>query len=176
MLGDGATNQGAFHEALNLAALFRLPIVSIIENNQFSFCTAVDSHSRYRQCLAPRAEAYDMAWNVIEDGSDLLLLREQLAPVLQRARLRQGPTLVEIATYRFYGFTLGDANSKKYRTPEEIQWHRDHRDPVFRWEKKLLEEDLLPPRGRQQNPEDLSPTGHGRRNRICRNESSPHSG
>ena len=99
VLGDGATNQGAFHESLNLASLFHLPVVFIIENNQFSMGTSVARHSAgSSKPLAQLAEAYDIAWDVIEDGSDLLSLREQLHSALERARHKQRPTVVEVKT------------------------------------------------------------------------------
>ncbi|GHC41275.1 thiamine pyrophosphate-dependent dehydrogenase E1 component subunit alpha [Roseibacillus persicicus] len=143
ILGDGATNQGAFHEALNLASLFNLPVVFVIENNQFSMGTSVPRHSALKTNFAQRAENYDMAWDLIEDGSDLLLLRDRLAPALERARREHRPTVVEIKTYRYYGFTIADANAKRYRTSDEIEFEKKHHDPLTNWKNQLIACQLL---------------------------------
>lgn len=147
-LGDGATNQGPFHESLNLASLFRLPVVFIIENNEFSMGTSLQRHSAIRDSLAQRAEGYDMAWDVVEDGSDLPSMLTQFEVAFDRARHEQRPTLLEVRTSRFYGFTVSDAMAKKYRTPEEIQFHKVHHDPIENWGKQLDEEGVLNPAAR----------------------------
>lgn len=143
ILGDGATDQGAFHESLNLASLFHLPIVFIIENNRYSMWTSIARHvAAQSKPLAQRAEGYDMDWDVVTDGSDINALREQLHHAMERARHHHRPTLLEVRTYRYYGFTIADANSKKHRSPEEIEYHKEHHDPVQNWLKTLQQENL----------------------------------
>ena len=144
VLGDGATNQGAFHESLNLASLFHLPVVFIIENNQFSMGTSVARHSAgSSKPLARLAEGYDIAWDVIEDGSNLLSLRKQFEKAMNRARDESRPTIVEVKTYRFYGFSVADAMARKYRKPKEIEFHKEHYDPVKNWGLILAAEGVL---------------------------------
>ena len=141
-MGDGAVNQGAFHESLNIAALFEIPVVYIIENNGYSMGTSQKRSSAYRGCLAQRAEAYDMEWDLI-DGSDLYQIRAKTHIAMERARKEHKPTVLEIATYRYYGHSVADANAKKYRTPEEIENYKKNHDPIRLWERRLTEEGVL---------------------------------
>ncbi len=130
-LGDGATNQGVFHECLNIAALFQLPVVYIIENNGYSMGTSQDRSSSYKHCLAQRAEAYDMDWDLV-NGEDLYEVRAKTHIAIERARKEVKPTLLEIATYRYYGHSVADANAKKYRRPTRLpslQSSRPHPQP-----------------------------------------------
>jgi len=140
-MGDGAANQGVYHESLNLAGLFGLPVVYLIENNGYSMGTSVARSSRFTECLARRAETYDIAWDKTGDG-DVYDLRVRVWAALERARREQRPTVLEVDTYRYYGFTVSDANAKKYRTPEEIE-DRKKRDPVKLWRFRLAEENIL---------------------------------
>ena len=141
-LGDGAINQGPFHESLNLAALFQLPVIYIIENNGYSMGTSQKRSSAYKNCLAERAEAYNMAWDVFI-GEDLYEVRDHVNVAMERARKESQPTLLEIQTYRYYGHSVADANAKKYRTPEEIDDYKSNHDPLQLFGKRLLEEDVL---------------------------------
>ncbi|WP_193212711.1 pyruvate dehydrogenase (acetyl-transferring) E1 component subunit alpha [Luteolibacter marinus] len=141
-LGDGAVNQGAFHESLNLAALFEIPVVYIIENNGYSMGTSQKRSSAYRGCLAQRAEAYDMEWDVI-DGSDVYEVRAKTHIAMERARKEHKPSILEITTYRYYGHSVADANHKKYRTPEEIENYKTNHDPIHLWRKRLIGEGVL---------------------------------
>lgn len=141
-LGDGAVNQGAFHESLNIAALFEIPVVYIIENNGYSMGTSQKRSSAYRGCLAQRAEAYDMDWDVI-DGSDIYEVRAKTHIAMERARKQFKPSILEITTYRYYGHSVADANHKKYRTPEEIENYKANHDPIHLWRKRLLAEGVL---------------------------------
>ena len=141
-LGDGAVNQGAFHESLNLAALFELPVVYIIENNGYSMGTSQKRSSAFKGCLAQRAEAYDMDWDLV-DGSDLYQVRAKSHIAMERARKEHKPTLLEIDTYRYYGHSIADANHKKYRTPEEIENYKENHDPIRLWERRLVDEGVL---------------------------------
>jgi len=141
-LGDGAVNQGAFHESLNLAELFDIPVVYIIENNGYSMGTSQIRSSAQPEFLAQRAEAYGMAWDVI-DGSDVYEVRAKTHVAMERARNESRPTLLEIKTYRYYGHSVADANAQKYRTPEEIQNYKNNHDPINVFRRKLLDEGII---------------------------------
>lgn len=142
-LGDGALNQGAVHESFNLASLFGLPVVFVLENNLYSMGTSVARSSRYTECLAKRAEAYDMKWSLVEDASDVPTLGNTLEQAIQLAKAKCRPVLVEVQTYRFYGFTVADAMARKYRTHEEIEHHKKFRDPLKTWHQALLSKGVL---------------------------------
>jgi len=123
--GDGATNQGAFHEALNLAAIWDLPVVFVCENNLYSEMTPIRQMVRVSS-LAPRSESYGIP-NVSVDGMDALAVQEVMGQAIGRAAAGGGPTFVEAFTYRFCGHMPGDTQS--YRTSEEVAAWRE-RDPV----------------------------------------------
>jgi len=136
-LGDGAVNQGVYHESLNLAALWKLPIVYIIENNQYSMGTSVERSSAMRHCLAARAEGYGMDWD-IANGEDLYEVRAKTWDAMRRAHTDSLPTILEIDTYRYYGHSVSDANAKKYRSMEEIEQYKTSHDPLRRWRKQII--------------------------------------
>lgn len=142
-MGDGAVNQGAFHESLNLAALFELPVIFIIENNGYSMGTSQKRSSAYPSCLAERAVAYDMAWELL-NGEDVYEVRAGVSAAIERAHKESKPTLLEISTYRYYGHSVADSKHKDgYRTKEEIErYQRDH-DPINIWRNHLLSEGVL---------------------------------
>jgi pyruvate dehydrogenase E1 component alpha subunit len=141
-LGDGAINQGPFHESLNLAALFKLPVIYIIENNGYSMGTSQKRSSSYPESLAKRAEGYNMAWDVFK-GEDLYEIRAKTQLAIDRAHEKSEPTLLEIQSYRYYGHSVADANAKKYRRPEEIEDYKTNHDPLRIWGNHLLEEGIL---------------------------------
>ncbi len=141
-LGDGAVNQGAFHESLNLAALWDLPVIYIIENNGYSMGTSQKRSSAFKNCLAQRAEAYDMEWD-IGKGHDLYEVRARTQAAIDRAHHESRPTILELSTYRYLGHSVADANAEKYRTPEEIQNYKDQHDPITVWKNRLIEEGVL---------------------------------
>src|ERR1700756_5723120 len=141
-LGDGAINQGPFHEALNLTALFKLPAIYIIENNGYSMGTSQQRSSAFHDSLAQRAEAYNMAWDVFT-GEDIYEVRARTHVAMERARREYQPTLLEIQTYRYYGHSVADANAKKYRTSEEIDDYKNNHDPLQIFGKALLNEEVL---------------------------------
>lgn len=138
-LGDGAVNQGVYHESLNLASLWDLPVVYIIENNRYSMGTSLERSSAFRNSLAERAEAYDIDWEVI-NGEDLYAVRAATWKAMERARNQFRPTVLGMITYRYYGHSVADANAKKYRSPEEIEKYRQLHDPLRLWQKTLLQE------------------------------------
>jgi pyruvate dehydrogenase E1 component alpha subunit len=141
-LGDGAINQGPFHEALNLASLFQLPVVYIIENNGYSMGTSQKRSSAFKNSLAERAEMYAMASDVFL-GEDIYEIRARTHVAMERARRECRPTLLEIQTYRYYGHSVADANAKKYRAPEEIEEYKSKHDPLRTWGKRLIDEGIL---------------------------------
>jgi len=143
LLGEGSVNQGVFHETLNLSQLFGLPVLFIIENNKYAMGTSERRSSAFRDCLARRAEAYGMDWQCIDEGHDLPTLYHHIATAADKVRTTQKPFLLEVRTYRYYGFHVADANAKRYRTPEEIEWHKEHRDPVRTLETQLLAEGAI---------------------------------
>jgi pyruvate dehydrogenase E1 component alpha subunit len=136
--GDGAVDEGAFHEALNLAAIWKLPVIYICENNQYSMGMAVDKAWAV-DSLLPRAAAYNMPGEQV-DGMDVVLVYEAMKRAVERTRSGQGPSLLEIKTYRFRGHSMTDP--AYYRTREEEQQWRAMRDPIGIFEKKLLDLDL----------------------------------
>jgi pyruvate dehydrogenase E1 component alpha subunit len=141
-LGDGSVNQGVFHETMNLAALQGLPVIFVIENNGFGFGSSVERSSRFKECLARRAEGYDMDWDRFS-GEDPHEMRPRIHAAIRRAREQQRPTLLEIDTYRYYGFSVSDSRHKGgYRMPEEIN-ARKERDPLRLWRQHLIMEGLL---------------------------------
>jgi pyruvate dehydrogenase E1 component alpha subunit len=141
-MGDGAVNQGAFHESLNIAALFDIPIVYIIENNGYSMGTSQARSSAFKDCLAQRAEGYDIDWD-LANGSDLYEVRAKVNIAMERARNESRPTVLEIQTYRYQGHSIADSAHKKYRSPEEIQSYKDNHDPLNLWRQRLIQENLL---------------------------------
>jgi pyruvate dehydrogenase E1 component alpha subunit len=141
-LGDGAVNQGSFHESLNLAALFSLPVIFIIENNGYSMGTSQSRSSAYDSCLAERAAGYGIAWEQF-NGEDVLQVRARTQVALERAYNESKPTVLEIATYRYYGHSVADANHKKYRTKEEIERYEREHDPISIMRAYLVDGGLL---------------------------------
>jgi len=141
-LGDGAVNQGSYHESLNLAALQKLPVIYIIENNGYSMGTSLSRSSAFKESLASRAEGYNIAWDMV-NGEDLYEVRAKTQVAIDRAHKESLPTVLEIATYRYYGHSVADANAKKYRTAEEIERYKHEHDPIQLWQKRLLEEGII---------------------------------
>jgi pyruvate dehydrogenase E1 component alpha subunit len=136
--GDGATNTSAFHESVNLAAIWNLPVVFVCENNLYGMSVAVSRAFPFTD-LAERAKGYNIP-GVIADGMDVLDVKRKVQEAVQRARKGEGPTFVECKTYRFYGHSKGDPRA--YRTREEEQSWKS-RDPITNFEKKLVEQGIL---------------------------------
>jgi len=132
-LGDGATNEGVVHEALNMAAIWGLPVVYVIENNFYGASTPIRQVARVAR-LADRAPAYGMP-GVTVDGNDVLAVHEAAGAAISRARAGKGPTMLECLTYRRCGHSRSDGNA--YRDPAESEkWMA--RDPIELFRKKLL--------------------------------------
>jgi pyruvate dehydrogenase E1 component alpha subunit len=139
--GDGAANQGAFHESLNMAALWKLPVIYVCENNQYAISTA-QCRSASIKDIYLRKDAYGMHGCMV-DGNDVMGVYEVAQQAVDRARHGEGPTLMECKTYRWRGHYEGEADrSYTYRTDEEIEeWKK--RCPIERFRRKLLEEGIL---------------------------------
>ena len=140
-LGDGAVNQGAFMETLNLVSLWNIPVVFVIENNGYSMGTSL-KRSSAEENLAHRADGFDMAWEVCE-GHDVFELREVANRAMTRAREEHKPFLLEIRTYRYRGHSVADANHEKYRTKEEIEEYKKNKDPINVLRQQLLKDGSL---------------------------------
>jgi pyruvate dehydrogenase E1 component alpha subunit len=125
--GEAAVNNGAFHEALNMAGLWRLPVVYVIENNRYGMGTAVERAAAVND-IAERARAYAMPRAVV-DGQDVRAVRAVVGEAVQRARGERMPTLVESRTYRFMGHSMSDAASGTYRSKSELDENLK-RDPI----------------------------------------------
>jgi pyruvate dehydrogenase E1 component alpha subunit len=138
--GDGAVNEGAFHEALNVSALWGLPVVFIIENNRYGMGTSLDRASSVKD-LYQRGSAYGIPRRDV-DGMDLPTVREALAEAIDRARKEKRPTLLEVETYRYRGHSMSDPG--KYRTKEEVEEMMRH-DPILRFAKVLKEQHEVDP-------------------------------
>jgi pyruvate dehydrogenase E1 component alpha subunit len=136
--GDGASNEGAFHEALNLAAIWRLPVVFVCENNQYGMSMSV-ARSMPIANVADRAVAYAMP-GVVVDGNDLFAVIAAAHEACARARCGEGPSLLECKTYRWRGHSKSDRNL--YRSKEEIEAWRGL-DPIRRLRDALVEDRLL---------------------------------
>ena len=115
--GDGAVNEGAFHEALNVSALWDLPVVYIIENNRYGMGTSIDRASSVKD-LYQRGSAYGIPRRDV-NGMDLVAVRNALGEAIDRARKEKRPTLIEAETYRYRGHSMSDPG--KYRTKEEVE-------------------------------------------------------
>jgi len=136
--GDGAANEGAFHEAVNLAAIWKLPVVFICENNKYGMSFSTEK-SMAIEHISERAAAYGIP-GVTVDGNDLDAVHEAVSAAVDRARAGDGPTLVENVTYRWKGHSKSDKNL--YRTKEEIaEWRA--KDPILRFEAQVKESGVL---------------------------------
>jgi pyruvate dehydrogenase E1 component subunit alpha len=138
--GEAAVNNGAFHEALNMAALWKLPVVYVCENNRYGMGTALERASAIYD-ISERACSYDMA-NEVVDGQDVLVMHAAMERAVERARADKHPTLLEVRTYRFMGHSMSDPIHGHYRTREEVEDQRK-RDPIAVWSQRLIEEGIM---------------------------------
>lgn len=138
-MGDGAVNQGAVHEAYNLASLWQLPVLFIIENNGYSMGTSQERSSAGE--LAQRARSYDMPWAEFE-GHEVYEVRAQVDKYLTIAREEHRPCTIEIDTYRYRGHSVADPDNT-YRTKTEIEDYRRTKDPIHLFRRRLIDEGVL---------------------------------
>lgn len=136
--GDGANNEGAFHEALNMAAIWKLPVVFICENNKYGMSTSTERSTAVKN-ISERAVAYAMPGHTV-DGNDFSAVAETVEAAIARARAGEGPSLIENLTYRWRGHSKSDRN--RYRTKQEIdEWMA--KDPIQRFRAELIEHSIL---------------------------------
>jgi pyruvate dehydrogenase E1 component alpha subunit len=138
--GEAAVNNGAFHEALNMAALWKLPVIYLCENNRYGMGTALERASALYD-ISERACSYDMV-NEVVDGQDVLTMNAAMDRAVQRARKEKLPTLLEVRTYRFMGHSMSDPIHGHYRTKEEVEDQRK-RDPIAVWSQRMIEDGLM---------------------------------
>ncbi|MEI6713723.1 MAG: pyruvate dehydrogenase (acetyl-transferring) E1 component subunit alpha [Verrucomicrobiota bacterium] len=141
-MGDGAVNQGCFYESLNMASLWNLPVIYIIENNGYSMGTSLARSSSFGNCLAERAAGFGIEWDTL-NGEDVYEVRAKVQVAMERAHNESRPTVLEIATYRYYGHSVADAKHKIYRSEEEIERYKQLHDPIQVFKARLLEEHVL---------------------------------
>ena len=146
--GDGASNEGACHEAMNLAAIWKLPVIFLCENNQYAVTTNFNDTVAVKN-ISDRAAAYNMP-GVLVDGQDVVAMYESVRDAVARARSGQGPSLVEAKTYRYREHSegiqrIGALNREPYRTDEEMEYWRG-RDPIS-IHKDLLKEHTIATEG-----------------------------
>jgi len=140
--GDGASNEGSFHEAANMAALFKLPVVFVCENNGYGEYTSQANHQAIVD-VADRAPGYGMP-GVVVDGMDVIAVYEAAGLAIARARAGEGPTLLECKTYRFYDHVGVRGMGLSYRSDEEVAaWQK--KDPIDLFESRLAEQGILSP-------------------------------
>jgi pyruvate dehydrogenase E1 component alpha subunit len=141
--GDGANNEGAFHEALNMASIWKLPVIFVCENNGYGMSTSTARSTAVKN-IAERAAAYSMP-GVIVNGNIFSEVAEASHAAVERARAGEGPSLIESKTYRYRGHSKSDRN--RYRTKEEIEDWISNRDPIMLFENELKEFGLIDEKG-----------------------------
>lgn len=132
LFGDGASNEGAFHESLNMAAIWNLPIIYLCENNQYAMSMAFEKAFKIEQ-ISDRAAAYGMP-GVTVDGNDVIAIYKEVQAAAKRAREGNGPTLIEAVTYRYRGHSKSDR--QLYRTRDEVKSWME-KDPIKHFAKLL---------------------------------------
>jgi pyruvate dehydrogenase E1 component alpha subunit len=137
--GDGSTNEGAFHEALNLASVWNLPMIFFCENNLYGMSGSVKEMVNVEH-IADRASAYGIP-GVTINGNDVLEVAKTTEEAVERARNGEGPTLIEAETYRWRGHSRSDA--RKYRSRDEEKEWRKNRDPIELFKNQLLDENII---------------------------------
>jgi pyruvate dehydrogenase E1 component alpha subunit len=138
--GDGATAQGLFYEVMNMAALWKLPVIYACENNGYSEYTRTDEIAA--GSIIARAEAFGIEAHRV-DGQDVLAVNDLTTRLVARARKGEGPFFIELETYRFHGHHVGDINREYYRSKdEEAAWKRD-RDPIVNFGKWLEDQGII---------------------------------
>jgi pyruvate dehydrogenase E1 component alpha subunit len=151
-MGESVVNTGAFHEALNMAALWKLPAVFLIENNRYGMGTSLERASSIHD-IYMRAASYDMPRGFV-DGQDVIAVREATLEAVNRARTESQPTLLEVRTYRFMGHSMSDAVSGTYRSKAELEEHMK-RDPIMVLRMRMQEAGELDDAGMTKLDEEI---------------------
>lgn len=139
-MGESVVNTGAFHEALNMAGLWKLPVIYVIENNRYGMGTALERASAIHD-IYERGAAYNIARGQC-DGQDVFAVRTAIGEAIERARTESQPTLLEVRTYRFMGHSMSDAVSGTYRSKAELDEHMK-RDPIVLLRTQMQEDGQL---------------------------------
>lgn len=139
IFGDGAANEGALHEAMNMASIWDLPVIFLAENNQYAMSMPYENAFNVDQ-ISKRAAGYDMPGYTV-DGNDILEVYTAVQTAAERARAGEGPTLIESVTYRYKGHSKSDKQA--YRTRDEVNDWKDNRDPIMRFARILTEVELI---------------------------------
>ena len=137
--GDGASNNGVFHESLNMAAIFKLPVIYVCENNMYAISMSC-TESVSCENIADRAVSYGIPGDIV-DGSNPIDVFEAVQRAVKRAREGNGPTLIEAKTYRFGGHHPNDP--AEYRDKKEADYYKKEKDPVINFKKQLIDEKIL---------------------------------
>ena len=132
--GDGASNEGTFHESLNMASVWKLPIIFVCENNGFGISVPVSQSTSVKD-ISVRGMAYDMPGETV-DGNDVEAIDAAFERAIARAKAGEGPSIIECKTWRWMGHWTGDPQT--YRSREETEDWKQNRDPMKRWREKLL--------------------------------------
>jgi pyruvate dehydrogenase E1 component alpha subunit len=151
-MGESVANTGAFHEALNMASLWKLPVVFLIENNRYGMGTALERASSIHD-IYMRAASYDMP-RAFVDGQDVLAVRASTLEAVRRARTESVPTLLEVRTYRFMGHSMSDAVSGTYRSKAELEEYMK-RDPIMVLRMRMQEAGEIDDAGMTKLDEEL---------------------
>jgi pyruvate dehydrogenase E1 component alpha subunit len=138
-IGDGAMNQGQVYESLNMAALWKLPLLLIVENNQYAMGTSTARHSA-SHAFYNRGEIFGIPGELV-DGMDIFAVREAGMKALEYIRSCKGPYILEMKTYRYRGHSMSDPAT--YRTKEEVEGYRDTKDPILNLKKHMMLKDLV---------------------------------
>jgi TPP-dependent pyruvate/acetoin dehydrogenase alpha subunit len=151
--GEGSTAQGIFHEAINFAAIHKLPMITVVENNQWAYGTPVELECPTKD-VADRAKGYDIP-GLVADGQDVLDVYDKMMWAIEWARRGKGPAIIECKTFRAYGHgDHDDDRAAKYRTPDEVERGRS-RDPIAVYKRELVEMGILS----QEDADKYSPEG-----------------
>lgn len=141
MFGDGATNIGYFHEALNLSKVWNLSVLWVCENNRYGMGTSVERASAVSE-IRQKAEGY-LIPNSCVDGMDIMKVRETAQKAVEAVRQNKSPYFIEVETYRFHGHSMGDP--ERYRTSEEVKRWQNEEDPLGIYHKYLLDNQITSP-------------------------------
>lgn len=139
IFGDGAANEGVFHEAMNMVALWKLPVLYVCENNKYGMSMDVE-RAASKLPIAQRADAYGTPWACV-DGNDVVEVYGAMKTAVEHVRSGAGPYFVEAITYRYFGHSKSDRNL--YRSKEEIEDWKQNRDPIMRFTKHLLRAEVM---------------------------------